>query len=242
MGFYNFANLTLDIVERKLDEHFSLLVNFLCLSFQLQKRSVTKIVSGISIFVLFASIFHYSIANIISIIYPAYKSTMSILGKNSDFKLGQSSDPLADQQWLIYWIVLSLLMFVESTGPVTLFSWIPFYGFIRIVFLIWLMSSYTHGANKIFIKIIIPLLKKYQLLLVNDSTETETKPLTAMNNVNEQNIVTESPKNDDNMMMRNRSGRIPISSLVKPLTQMVKATKVETSSSIANDEPGLVKA
>ena len=71
--------------------------------------------------------------------YPAYMSFKAI-------------DSLAiedDIQWLTYWIVFSVMSFVETTGG-SILSFIPFYFGFKIMFMIWLYHPKYQGATLVY--------------------------------------------------------------------------------------------
>jgi hypothetical protein len=63
------------------------------------------------------------------VIYPAYKSVLAI----------ESPDRADDTQWLTYWVVFSVVGFVETVSDLLL-DWIPFYFFVKCGFFYYLMN------------------------------------------------------------------------------------------------------
>lgn len=158
-----------DIVEQHVLSRFPLIPDLISAKVGISKRSVSQYSTGllgiITIATLLSGVLAF-VANIVGIAYPIYKSCQSILGTDVQFRKGQSFDPMADQQWLIYWIVYSFLMFVENTEPFSyLLTWIPLYSFFKIIFLTWLFIPYCKGANTIFTRVIVPALRHFQPLV-----------------------------------------------------------------------------
>ena len=65
----------------------------------------------------------------VGFLYPAYKSFKAIESK-------ESSD---DTMWLTYWVVYGFFSVVEVFADVLL-AWFPFYYYVKLVFLLWLMN------------------------------------------------------------------------------------------------------
>ncbi|NXI54382.1 REEP4 protein, partial [Chloroceryle aenea] len=62
-------------------------------------------------------------------------------------------------RWMIYLIVFSLFMVVETFTDL-LISWFPFYYEIKMAFVIWLLSPYTRGACLLYRKVVHPTLSR----------------------------------------------------------------------------------
>jgi hypothetical protein len=67
----------------------------------------------------------------------------------------------AAAEWLTYWVIFSLFSVVELVGD-TLISMIPFYSFLKLAFLLWLLLPRFKGASKLYQKVIQPLIKKHE--------------------------------------------------------------------------------
>ncbi|KAI3378182.1 hypothetical protein SNEBB_004651 [Seison nebaliae] len=91
------------------------------------------------------------ISNFIGTIYPAYMSIHAIESKPKD----------DDTKWLIYWVVFSMFVIIESvTSWFT--SWLPLYWLTKCIFLIWCMTpGHAGGSSIIYYKIIKPLFVKH---------------------------------------------------------------------------------
>jgi len=92
----------------------------------------------------------YIITTLIHIIaygYPAYFT----------FKAIRTVEKDDDTQWLMYWVIISIFTLFESAADVVL-DWLPFYLFVKILFLIWLQAPATCGARIIYTKLLEPQL------------------------------------------------------------------------------------
>ncbi|GMI39662.1 hypothetical protein TrCOL_g10461 [Triparma columacea] len=98
------------------------------------------------------------VSDLVGFVYPAYAS----------FKAIDSADPNDDTQWLTYWVVFAVFSIIESAASI-LVSWIPFYFFIKLTFLIWLYHPSTLGAVVVYTSVIRPYVLPYM------GTETEKK-------------------------------------------------------------------
>jgi receptor expression-enhancing protein 5/6 len=85
--------------------------------------------------------------DVIGFIYPAYAS----------FKAVETDDKEDDTLWLTYWVVYAFFKVFESVADVIV-SWLPFYFFIKLGFLIWCYYPGTHGASIIYKKVLRPYL------------------------------------------------------------------------------------
>lgn len=85
----------------------------------------------------------------VGLLYPAYSS----------FKTIRSANVKHYVRWMMYWTVFALFTAVEYVADVFI-SWLPFYYEIKVILVVWLMSSYTKGASIIYRKVLHPLLSK----------------------------------------------------------------------------------
>lgn len=99
--------------------------------------------------------------DVIGFIYPAYAS----------FKAVESHEKEDDTLWLTYWVVYAFFKVFESVADVVV-SWIPFYFFIKLGFLLWCYYPGTHGASIIYKKVLRPHLVAAMMEL-NDSLDEE---------------------------------------------------------------------
>jgi len=59
----------------------------------------------------------------------------------------------------MYWVVFALFTASEYVADVFI-SWLPFYYEIKVLFVIWLSSTYTRGASIVYRKVLHPLLAR----------------------------------------------------------------------------------
>ena len=85
------------------------------------------------------------LCNLIGFIYPAYATANTF-------------ERSVKVEWLVYWIIYSLLNLIQYFKNQLLF-WIPFYSLFKCVFLIWLMVS--DGTNVIYNRFLKPFILKY---------------------------------------------------------------------------------
>jgi len=90
------------------------------------------------------------IANLVGFVYPAYMS----------FKALSTDGAEDDTQWLTYWVVYSFFNITEQVTDIFL-SWIPFYFFIKMAFLVWCYHPSTLGAITIYQTVIKPNLSAH---------------------------------------------------------------------------------
>ncbi|KAK1782434.1 pathogenicity protein [Copromyces sp. CBS 386.78] len=88
------------------------------------------------------------LSSVASFLFPVYAS----------YKALKSSDPAQLTPWLMYWVVISFIVLVESWIGWFL-VWIPFYAFARFLFLLYLVLPQTQGARIIYQTYIDPWLE-----------------------------------------------------------------------------------
>ncbi|KAL5606525.1 hypothetical protein BROUX41_002928 [Berkeleyomyces rouxiae] len=96
-------------------------------------------------FDLFANL----LSTVASFLFPLYAS----------YKALKTSDPASLTPWLMYWVVFGCLMLVES-WTYWFFSWVPFYGYFRLGFILYLMLPQTQGARYMYETYIAPYLQQ----------------------------------------------------------------------------------
>ena len=106
---------------------------------------------GVSLLFLLTSFGMNLIYVTCTFVYPAYKS----------FKAIESSDEKDDKRWLSYWIVFGFMHCFDSLIS-TLFSFIPFFGLIRLALLVFLSISKEHGSKLVYDLLINPVFMKFQ--------------------------------------------------------------------------------
>ncbi|CAI5712571.1 unnamed protein product [Peronospora destructor] len=85
------------------------------------------------------------VVGLVGFIYPAYVS----------FKAINTPGTVDDTQWLTYWVVYAFFNLTESITNLLL-SWIPFYFFLKIAFLVWSYHPSTQGSKVIYNSLIKP--------------------------------------------------------------------------------------
>jgi receptor expression-enhancing protein 5/6 len=108
-------------------------------------------VLGLSCFLVLIGYLENYITTIVGTVYPAYWSLKALESQGSE----------DDTQWLTYWIVFALFSLLDQFSGVVLHI-IPFYFFLKIVFLIWCFMPNTRGASVVYNNVIRQLFKKYE--------------------------------------------------------------------------------
>lgn len=93
-------------------------------------------------------IFAKLLSSIVSFLFPLFAS----------YKALKTSDPAQLTPWLMYWVVLACALLVESWAEWFL-CWVPFYAYIRLIFLLYLILPQTQGARVIYQEYIHPYLQ-----------------------------------------------------------------------------------
>ena len=93
----------------------------------------------------------FYITTIVGIVYPAFWSVRAI----------ESEETGDDKQWLTYWVVFSLFSIIDLFSGFIL-KFIPYYFFLKLLFLIWLFMPNLRGATFVYDKFLIKLFKKYE--------------------------------------------------------------------------------
>ncbi|KAM0246377.1 hypothetical protein ACHAQJ_010247 [Trichoderma viride] len=94
-------------------------------------------------------IFAMLLSSIASFLFPIFAS----------YKALKTSDPAQLVPWLMYWVVFSCCLLVESWVYFIL-AWVPFYGYIRLLFFLYLILPQTQGARVLYEKYIHPFLRE----------------------------------------------------------------------------------
>jgi len=90
---------------------------------------------------------------VVGVFYPTYASLKMLADEKTD----------KAQMWLTYWLLFT--SFKVAMGPLDFFlSFIPFYFYLKLTFLLWLFYPQSNGAQHVFDKLIkphvLPLLKE----------------------------------------------------------------------------------
>ncbi|KAL2062860.1 hypothetical protein VTL71DRAFT_5932 [Oculimacula yallundae] len=98
---------------------------------------------------MFFATFANLLSSVPTFLFPVFAS----------YKALKTSDPALLTPWLMYWVVLACALFVESwTGFVLV--WIPFYAWIRLGFLLYLILPQTQGAKVLYQSHVHPWLEE----------------------------------------------------------------------------------
>jgi hypothetical protein len=97
-----------------------------------------------------------SLQLVFGLLFPAYASIHAI-------ESGSTED---DTQWLIYWLCYSLLAITESLAWPFL-RWVPLYGELKAILLIWMVMPQTKGAHWVYEAVLAPTLAVARQQLAN---------------------------------------------------------------------------
>ena len=75
------------------------------------------------------------ITTMLGVCYPAFASFVAL----------ETEDKNDDKQWLTYWVCFGFFQIVDCFGGIIL-SFIPFYFFLKVGFMVWLFHPKTMGA------------------------------------------------------------------------------------------------
>ncbi|BCR88135.1 HVA22/TB2/DP1 family protein [Aspergillus chevalieri] len=96
-------------------------------------------------------IFADLLSSVVTILFPIFAS----------WKALRSSNPSQLAPWLIYWVVLSVILLAES-WTVFILGWFPFYSWIRLFFLCYLVLPQTQGARLLYVQYVDPFLEQHE--------------------------------------------------------------------------------
>ncbi|KAJ6031300.1 hypothetical protein N7540_002032 [Penicillium herquei] len=96
-------------------------------------------------------IFADLLSSVITILFPVFAS----------YKALRSSDPSQLAPWLMYWVVLSVILLAES-WTVFIIGWFPFYSWIRLFFMCYLVLPQTQGARLLYQDYVDPFLTHHE--------------------------------------------------------------------------------
>ena len=89
------------------------------------------------------------ITQIIGVAYPAFMSFAALKSEGMD----------DDKQWLTYWVCFGVLTIMDQFVGIIL-QFIPFYYFLKLSVLVWLMHPSSLGATWVFDNYILPKMKE----------------------------------------------------------------------------------
>ena len=88
------------------------------------------------------------ITQFIAVAYPCFMSFIALETDEAD----------DDKQWLTYWVCFGAFNIVDQFAGIIL-SFIPFYYFLKLGFLVYLMHPSTLGATMVYNTHVLPLMK-----------------------------------------------------------------------------------
>ncbi|KAI1456997.1 TB2/DP1, HVA22 family-domain-containing protein [Annulohypoxylon moriforme] len=94
------------------------------------------------------------LSSVASFLFPLFAS----------YKALKTSDPAQLTPWLMYWSVLSCALLVESWTEFILW-WVPFYSYMRLGFLLYLVLPQTQGARVLYETYLYPYLEENELAI-----------------------------------------------------------------------------
>lgn len=89
---------------------------------------------------------------VITVVYPAIKSIKALESKD---------DSEDDKMWLTYWCVFGIFTLLDEFCGF-IFSYIPFYYYIKLLFFVWMMAPQTKGAELVYHKVLKPILHQHK--------------------------------------------------------------------------------
>ncbi|KAI0260054.1 TB2/DP1, HVA22 family-domain-containing protein [Gloeopeniophorella convolvens] len=90
---------------------------------------------------------------VVAFLYPGYASFKTLSQRPA------SEEDL--ERWLMYWSVLACVIGIEYLAE-WLVSWIPFYYFVKMIFLLYLALPQTRGASYLYQTHLAPLLRTHE--------------------------------------------------------------------------------
>ncbi|MFM7854556.1 MAG: HVA22/TB2/DP1 family protein, partial [Flammeovirgaceae bacterium] len=104
--------------------------------------------------IVFLGIFDSFITNIVGTLFPAYLSMRSIETFETDI----------EKQWITYWVLFSLFNLLDKLSVIFIF-YLPFYYFIKYIFLVWLFLPNFNGASILYDTFSSNHLKKVETII-----------------------------------------------------------------------------
>jgi TB2/DP1, HVA22 family len=95
-------------------------------------------------------------SSVTTIVLPAYLS----------YKALRTRDPAQIHPWLIYFTILSLALLFES-WTLFIIGWIPFYSWLRLIFLLYLVLPQTQGAKILYLDYLEPYIIHHEAQIDN---------------------------------------------------------------------------
>jgi receptor expression-enhancing protein 1/2/3/4 len=94
--------------------------------------------------------FYDLLSHVVGSLYPAYASYKAVRTKNVKEYV----------RWMMYWIVLAFFNSIEPFADIFIGFWFPFYYWLKIGVLVWLLAPHSNGASLLYKKFIHPSLMK----------------------------------------------------------------------------------
>jgi receptor expression-enhancing protein 5/6 len=104
----------------------------------------------ISVLFVYLNVLESFITNLVGTLYPAFWTMKSIEMRGDD-----------DKQWLTYWVVFAFFSIIDMFSGFIL-KFIPFYFFLKIIFLIWLFMPNSGGAHIIYHLLVVRVFKSFE--------------------------------------------------------------------------------
>ena len=117
----------------------------------LKKPQIINYALYASIALVLLGIGNTFIVTMLGVVYPAFASFVAL----------ESADKEDDKQWLTYWVCFGAFQIVDCFGGIIL-SFIPFYFFLKLGFLLYLSHPKTMGATWVYNTFLSDYIKKYR--------------------------------------------------------------------------------
>ena len=91
------------------------------------------------------------ITTLIGVLYPAFMSFIALESSGTD----------DDKMWLTYWVVYGTFQIIDEFGSIIL-GLIPFYFFLKLLFLVYLFHPSTCGARVVYDNYLSDIVKAYR--------------------------------------------------------------------------------
>ena len=174
----------IDYYINKASLHFDQFEFLRNLSVKLNCRTGHLVIGFVGLLIILAlfDVFSGIICDMVFVIYPGYMSFKAIETKATD----------DDKQWLTYWVIYASLKLVEAFLDVLIF-WIPFYGLIKLGFLVWLVWPESRGALLAYENVVRPLLMKHEKQIDDTLADLNRKVDEARHIVDDKVVTTIEP-------------------------------------------------
>jgi len=106
-------------------------------------------------------------------LYPAYASYKAVRTKNVKEYV----------RWMMYWIVYAFFSSAEPFADIFIGFWFPFYYYLKLGILCWLMAPATNGSSLLYKKFIHPSLEKREEDIDSFLEEAKTKGISTFKQI-----------------------------------------------------------